>query len=103
MTAIIEDAAGQFRVQAGDCLQIDLREVPEGGSVVFDKVLLLSSPEGRRIGTPYVAGARVRGTVLGAAKGPRTIALHFRKRKGSAVRRGHRQKYLQVRIEAIEG
>ena len=42
------------------------------------------------------------GKVLGDVKGKKLIIMHFRRRKNSRRRVGHRQKYTQVQIEKIQ-
>ncbi len=103
MLAIIEDSATQFKVKEGDFLEVDLRDLTEGEPVVFDKVCLLTSEDNTKVGAPYVEGAKVTARVIEEVKGPKTISMHFFRRKGSKVRKGHRQKFIKVQIEKIEG
>jgi large subunit ribosomal protein L21 len=102
MLAIIEDLNSQYRVKEGDTIDVDIRDVELGSSIDFDKVCLVDSEAGAKIGAPYVEGAKVSGTVLEAFKGPKLITTHFRRRKDSKTRQGHRQKHLRVRIDKIE-
>lgn len=103
MIAVIEDSATQFRVKEGDTLEVDLREVSIGDEVEFDKVCLIDSESGQKIGTPYVEGAKVKGKVIGESQGPKVVTMHFRRRKDSRTRQGHRQRFLKVKVEKIEG
>jgi large subunit ribosomal protein L21 len=73
-----------------------------GDSIVFDKVILLRSGDGVRVGTPHVEGARIEGEVIGDAKGPKLVVFKYRRRKDSRVKSGHRQKYTRVRVKKIE-
>jgi large subunit ribosomal protein L21 len=41
--------------------------------------------------------------VLGLEKGPKLIAFRFKRRKNVRVKRGHRQKYTEVKITKITG
>jgi large subunit ribosomal protein L21 len=56
-----------------------------------------------RIGKPFLAGAKVVGEVQGAAQGDKVIAFRFKRRKNVRRKRGHRQDYVRVKIESIEG
>jgi len=103
MVAIIEDLNSQYRVSEGDLIQIDVRDAEVGSIINFDKVFLLDGENGAKIGQPYVDGAKVTGTVMGEIKGDKVIATHFRRRKDSKTRKGHRQRYLKVKIDKIEG
>lgn len=102
--AIIEDSGTQFKVEPGDKFEIDLRELADGQSTItFDKVLLVSGDAGVKIGQPLLAGATVTAKLLGQIKDDKITVERFIRRKGFHRRVGHRQKYLAVQIEAING
>jgi large subunit ribosomal protein L21 len=106
MYAIIEDSGTQIRVSPGEVLDIDLREGAEAGaSISFDRVLLVGDPasdEPASIGTPYLDGAAVTAEVLDEIKGDKIDVIHFKRRKGYRRKKGHRQRYLRVRISDIK-
>lgn len=102
--AIIEDSGTQFKVEPGDKFEIDLRDLADGQSTItFDKVLLVSSDAGVKIGQPLVAGATVTAKILGQIKDEKIYVERFIRRKGFHRRVGHRQKYIAVQVEAING
>ena len=103
MYAVIEDSGQQFRVSEGDVLQVDLRELAgDAKRIEFDRVLLVSREGKVEVGTPLVEGAKVVAEVLNPAdKGPKLAVAHWRRRKASRRRAGHRQKYIKVRIAEI--
>jgi len=108
MYAVIEQGSKQYKVAEGDCLNIDLTDVsPDTQKIELDKVLFIKDGEKVKIGTPYLEGAKViasfKNTAQGAVvKGEKLYPTHFRRRKNSKRRIGHRQKYLQVVIDKIE-
>lgn len=103
MYAIIDDRGSQYKVQEGDTLEIQLHDLPEGADkIVFDRVLMLGEGDSARVGQPYVASAKVSAAVLGQVKGDKVRIFKFRRRKDSRLTKGHRQKYLRVKIEKIE-
>ena len=104
MYAILQDGGHQYRVKSGDRIWVASRDAAAGATLVFDRVLACGGPEGAdvRIGQPLVAGARVTAQVVGAAKGRKVMTHKYRRRKKSHVRRGHRQKALEVKILKIE-
>ncbi len=104
MYAIIEDSGQQFRVNEGDVVDVDIRELAEDAKQIeFNRVLLVSSDDGTKVGTPLVAGAKVTADVLAPeVKGKKVHIYHWRRRKSSRKKVGHRQKYLRVRITKIE-
>jgi len=108
MYAIIEQGGKQYKVAQGDCIDIELTDVsPDAQTIELDKVLFVGDGENIKIGTPYLAGAKVIASFRTSAedaviKGKKLNPMHFRKRKNSRKRIGHRQKYLQVVIDKIE-
>lgn len=105
MYAVIEDSGQQFRVCEGDVLNVDLRDLAENAKKIrFDRVLLVRSDSGIKVGTPLVKGAKVEADILNPqAKGKKVYIHRLRRRKASRRRTGHRQKFLQVRIKKIVG
>ena len=102
MYAIIKSGSLQYKVSEGDSVRMELLEGQKpGAQVEFDKVLLLSKDTGATIGAPFVAGAKVVGEVVKELKGKKTVGVRFRRRKGLAVKRGHRQRYMDVKIKQI--
>lgn len=108
MYAVVEQGSKQYKVSQGDVINIELTEVaPDAKTIELDKVLFVSDGENIKIGTPYLDGAKVTASFKTSAddcvvKGPKLYPMHFRRRKNSSRKMGHRQKYLQVVIDAIE-
>ncbi len=101
MYAVINDRGNQIKVAQGDVVSVDLLDAEPGAEVVFDNVLFYSDGSGVKVGQPAVEGATVVGEVMGHIKDKKIYGVSFRRRKGSQVRKGHRQKYTQVRIKGI--
>lgn len=108
MYAVIEQGSKQYKVAEGDCLEIDLTDIsPNAKTIEMDKVLLINDGKKIKIGNPFLKGAKVTASFKTTAqdavvKGDKLYPTHFRKRKNSKRRIGHRQRYLQVVIEKIE-
>lgn len=103
MEAVIRDGGRQYRVKVGDTLKVDYRPLEKGATLEFQEVLYLGGEGKPTVGSPTVAGARVRATVLGPVKDPKVIIATFRRRKGLHTRVGHRQPHLRVKIEEVVG
>jgi len=107
MYAIIEQGSKQYKVAEGDRINIELTDVePKATEMELERVLFVSGGENVKIGKPYVEGAKVIASFGGPAeqavvKGEKLYPMHFRRRKNSKRRIGHRQKYLQVTIQKI--
>jgi large subunit ribosomal protein L21 len=108
MYAVIEQGSKQYKVAEGDCLNIELTDVsPDAKTIELNKVLLVSDGKEVKVGTPLLEGAKVIASFKTNAeeaviKGKKLYPMHFRRRKNSKKRIGHRQKYLQVVIDKIE-
>ncbi len=102
MYAIIEDSGSQLKVQKGDVLQIDLRELPAAAkSVTFDRVLMVGG-EKSTLGKPYVAGAKVSAEILERdVLGEKIDIFKFKRRKGYRRKQGHRQRTMRVKVSDI--
>jgi len=102
--AIIEDSGSQLKVEPGDRFEVDLRNLADGQTTItFDKVLLVSGEAGVKIGTPIVTGASVVAKILGQVAADKIYVERFTRRKGFHRRVGHRQKYIAVQVESING
>ena len=64
MYAVFKTGGKQYRAAKGDKLKIEKLDAAEGDSVEFDDVLLVGEGEAVKIGTPLVAGSKVKGKVL---------------------------------------
>ncbi len=100
--AVIETGGKQYMVSVGDILEVELLgDLEEGATVEFDKVLMVDNGSDTTIGTPYIDGAKVKATHLGLKKGKKIHIVRYQQKSNRDRRIGHRQKYSQVKIEAI--
>ncbi len=101
MYAIIETGGKQYRVSEGDVIFIEKLEVVDNDTITFDKVIAVSNDDGMTVGSPLVAGAAVKATVLKNGKGKKITVFTYKPKKGYSRKLGHRQPYTKVRIETI--
>jgi large subunit ribosomal protein L21 len=102
MYAIIEDGGRQLKIEQGQELEIDYREIPSGQEITFERILAYRDDSGLKIGQPTLAGATVTAEVLGVTQGPKLTIQKFRRRKTYRRKTGHRQMYTRVKISRIE-
>lgn len=103
MYAIIETGGKQLNVEVGKSYKVEKLNVSEGDTVEFDKVLMISDGEELKVGKPIVEGAKVKATVEAQGRGKKVIVYKFKAKKNFRKKKGHRQPFTQVKIEAIEG
>ena len=102
MYAVLETGGKQYKVQAGDEINVEKLGIEAGQEVVFDKVLVVGEGAEVKIGAPYVEGASVKGTVVGNGKGQKVIVFKYKSKKDYRKKRGHRQPYTTVKIDTID-
>ena len=67
MYAIIVTGGKQYKVEEGQAIFVEKLDAKQGDKVTFDKVILVSGDD-TKIGTPFVDGAAVEGTVARQGK-----------------------------------
>lgn len=100
MYAIIRDRGMQYRVEAGQVLDIALVEAEPGSEIELSEVLLVGG-EQTLVGAPLVDGAKVLAKVLGEAKGDKIVVFKYKNKKRYRRRTGHRQQYTRIAIREI--
>jgi large subunit ribosomal protein L21 len=102
MYAIIETGGKQYKVKAGDEITVELLGADAGAKFTFDRVLGLFDEKGKAdFGNPLVKGATVTAEVLGDGKAKKVIIYKYKSKKGFHKKKGHRQPFTRVKIEAI--
>jgi large subunit ribosomal protein L21 len=97
MYAIIETGGKQYRVAAGD--RIDVERLA-GDDVTLRPVLVVDGD--RVLATPdQLGGVSVTARVVGATKGPKIKGFTYKNKSNQRRRWGHRQQYSTIEIVAI--
>lgn len=101
MYAIVDIAGKQFKVVKDQYIYAPKLEGEAGAKVSFDRVLLTETDGKISVGAPAIKGAKVSGKILEHVKGSKVIIFKKKRRKGYAVKNGHRQQFTKVQIESI--
>lgn len=102
MYAVVETGSKQYRVAAGDTLEIERLTVEAGKPVTFDRVLLINNDGKITVGSPTVSAASVLADVLEHVRGEKKVAFKMKRRKGYHRKVGHRQELTVVKIKEIK-
>lgn len=102
MYAVLETGSKQYRVSAGDTLEVELLPVEAGQPVTFDRVLLVNNEGKLAVGSPTVAGATVVADVVKHTRGEKKLTYKLKRRKGYRKTIGHRQELTVVKIKEIK-
>jgi large subunit ribosomal protein L21 len=104
--AVIETGGKQYRVEAGDVIEVERVAGAGGdGGVRIDRVLrvlMVGGDGGVTVGSPVVEGAVVSASVAGEARGPKIRVFKKKRRKGYRRTTGHRQHLVRLRIDEIQ-
>ena len=101
MYAVVKTGGKQYRVQSGESVRVEALSAAVGAAVSFDEVLMVGEGESVRVGTPFVAGAKVNATVVSHGRGEKERIFKLRRRKHYQKTQGHRQNYTEIRVDAI--
>lgn len=102
MYAVLVTGSKQYRVAAGDTLEIERLDVTAGSTFTFNRVLLVNNEGKMSIGSPIVADASIVADVVEHKRGGKKLAFKMRRRKGYHRSVGHRQELTVVKIKEIK-
>ncbi|MBQ7126431.1 50S ribosomal protein L21 [bacterium] len=101
MYAIVETGGKQYRVEEGRYVDVELLGQDNDEKVVFDKVVMIVNGKKSKVGQPYVANAKVEGTVIKIDRAKKIIVYKQRPKKGYRKKQGHRQYFARVMVNKI--
>ena len=103
MYAVIKTGGKQYKVAAGEKIKVEQIAADVGQEITIDQVLAVGSGADLKIGTPLVAGAIVRATVVSHGRHDKVRIFKMRRRKNYHRTQGHRQGYTELKIDSIVG
>jgi len=102
MYAVVETGGKQFRVEAGQVLNVETLEGANGTQIELGRVLAIGDNGGIRAGEE-VKDAKVTATITGSGRGDKIIVFKFKRKKQYKRTQGHRQNFTTVKVDAIVG
>ena len=102
MYAVIKTGGKQYRVAAGEKIKVEQIAADVGQEITIDQVLAIGNGADLKVGTPLVAGASVKATVVAHGKHDKVRIFKMRRRKNYRRKNGHRQPYTAVKITGIQ-
>ena len=102
MYAVLETGSKQYRVSAGDTLEIERLAIEAGKPVTFDRVLLIAADGKVTVGAHTVTGATVVADVVEHIRGEKKLTFKMKRRKGYHKSIGHRQELTVVKVKEIK-
>jgi large subunit ribosomal protein L21 len=102
MYAVLETGSKQYRVAAGDTLEVERLAVEAGKPFTFDRILMINNDGKVTVGSPTVASASVVADVVEHIRGEKKLTFKMKRRKGYHKSIGHRQELTVVKIKEIK-
>ena len=99
MYGIVEIKGHQYRVKAGDIIDVQKMDAEVGATVELDQVLFIGG-DTPKVGTPVVQGAKVVAEVVKQGRSRKVIVLK-RKPGKYKVKNGHRQHFTALKIKEV--
>ena len=102
--AVIATGGKQYKVSKGDVVKIEKFKgaFKVGDKIVFDNVLLVEDGKDAKIGTPYIATAKVEATLKEIGRNKTIDVIKYKQKSRYYKKNGHRQPWFKVEISAIK-
>jgi large subunit ribosomal protein L21 len=101
MIAIIKSGGKQYKVASGDKIKVEKLDLKDGDKVEFNEVLFLGDEKDVKVGTPFIEGQKVIGTVIAQARHKKVWGIKHKAKKRYKKKFGHKQFYTEVEIEKL--
>ena len=98
MYAVIQTGGKQYRVSPGETVRVETL-AHDNGAVEFSDVLAVSGEAGSF--EQELGGAKVIAEVVGEGRGDKILVFHYKRKKQYKKLQGHRQGFVEVRINEI--
>lgn len=94
--AIFKTGGKQYKVAAGDVIEVEKLDAETGKDATFKDVLFYSDGKDIKIGTGSVVAE-----VVEQKKAPKVIAYKYKRRKGYHRTVGHRRQVTKLKIKSV--
>jgi len=98
MYAVIKTGGKQYRVAPGDTVRIE-KAAHEDGAITFSDIVAFSGEEGKF--ESDLGGAKVLAEVISEGRGDKILVFHYKRKKQYKKMQGHRQSFVEVKINEI--
>lgn len=102
MFAVIESGGKQYKVSEGETIRIEKLNGNPGQNIEFDKVLLLNKDDQVNVGSPNLSNVKVSGEIISNGRAKKVVTFKLKRRKRYRRKIGHRQYFVDVKINSIK-
>ena len=103
MFAVVKTGGKQYKVAAGDVIQVEKLPGAEKAKVELGEVLMLCDGAKVTVGAPFVGGAKVAAEVVAQKRSEKLIVFKKKRRQNYRRKNNHRQEYTVLKITGISG
>lgn len=100
MYAIIKTGGKQYKVQAGDVLQVEKLENALGSELTIEEILMVGGDK-THVGTPTVKNAKVTVVITKQARTMKVFVFKKKRRQGYRKFGTHKQNFTEIFIQSI--
>ncbi len=101
MYAVIRTGGKQYRVAAGESVEVEKLDGEIGDTVTLNDVLLVANGDTLQVGQPIVEGVTVSATITGQYRGTKIRVFRYSPKKRIRVSGGHRQYLTRLQIQSV--
>jgi large subunit ribosomal protein L21 len=101
MFAVVKTGGKQYKVAQGDVIQVEKLAGEAGSKVQLVEVMLINDNGKAKIGTPFIAGAKIDAEIVGQERSRKVIVFKKKRRQNYRRKNTHRQDYTILRITGI--
>ena len=101
MRAVMETGGKQYRVAAGDIVQVEKHAGQVGDKVEIRSLLLLQDDQGITLDPEQIKNAKVVGEILQQGRDRKVVVFKKKRRKNYRRTQGHRQSFTRLKILEI--
>jgi len=102
MYAVIETGGKQYRVTAGDMIEIEKLPWDVGSELELNSVLAVSNEPGQMLTGSDLSGAKVLATIVEHGRGEKIRVFKFKRKKQYRRTIGHRQDFTRIKVTGIQ-
>lgn len=101
MYAIMQTGGKQYKVTAGEVVEVEKMDLEAGAKIELDVLMVV---DGKKVttGTPFVKGTKVVAEVARHGKGAKLTIFKYKPKKRVRKKQGHRQQFTALKIVEIK-
>lgn len=103
MYAIVKTGGKQIKAEKDGLVVVEKIDGEPGSKVDLEHVLMVADGASVKLGSPFVAGAKVKAEIVKQGKAKKINAFNYKPKKNERKRWGHRQPQTTLRILEVVG